>query len=30
MNVKVTDLDRLLMASPMPIEGLDQVKLQSH
>jgi hypothetical protein len=29
MNVKVTNLDRLLMTSPMPIEGLDQVKLQS-
>jgi hypothetical protein len=29
MDVKVTDLDRLLMASPMAIESLDQVKLQS-
>jgi hypothetical protein len=29
MDVKVTDLDRLLMAPPMTIEGLDQVKLQS-
>jgi hypothetical protein len=29
MDVKVTDVDRLLMAPPMPIKGPDQVKLQS-
>jgi hypothetical protein len=29
MDLDVTNLDRLPMASPVPVEGLDQVKLQS-
>ena len=28
-RLDVTNLDRLPMASPVPVEGLDQVKLQS-